>query len=59
MNHLRLEKTVYAIQRTIPNNLETTETETEDKNIGTNYGSETYKEGRNSELICQIGKRMS
>jgi len=55
MDNLRLEETVYAIQKTRTNKLKTTEA----KINGTNNDSETHLEGRNSEVICQIGKRMS
>jgi len=59
MDHLSLEETVYAIQKTASHNLEPTVTEIKEKNIGTTKGNETYRKSKNSELICQIGKRMS
>jgi len=59
MDNLRLEETVYAIQKTASKKLEPTERVIKDKNIETTSGNETYRESRNSGLICQIGKKMS
>jgi len=58
MDKLRLKKTVYAIQKTTSNTIKATEAKIKDIKIGVNFASEQYMEGRNSELICQIGKRM-
>jgi len=59
MDHLRLEESVFAIQKTTSHKLEPTVTEIKKKNIGTTNGNGTYRKSRNSELICEIGKKMS
>jgi len=59
MDHLHLKETVCAIQKRASHKLEPTVMEIKEKNMGTTNGNETYREYRNSELICQIGKRMS
>jgi len=59
MDKLRQEETVYAIQKKTSGTIKTTEEKTKDAKKGINIADEQYMGGRNSELICQIGKRMS
>jgi len=59
MEKFRLEETVYAIQKTTSNKITPTEAKIKDRKVGINNESGQYIKGRNSELICQIGKKMS
>jgi len=59
MDKLRQEETVYAMQIKTSSPIKATDANTKDIKDGINIAAEQYMEGRNSELICQIEKRMS